>query len=983
MRRVCLAAVLLLAARAPAAADFDRDVAPLIARRCLDCHSGADPKGGLDLSRKKAALATLTAGKPDDSTLYQRVRDGEMPPKKTLSASEKATLRDWIAGGAKWGSDPIDPFRVTTDGRAGYDWWSLCAVVRAAPPAVRDAAWARNPIDRFILAKLEAKRLSPSPEADRRTLIRRLSFDLTGLPPTPEDVAAFVSDRAPDAYERVVDRLLSSPGYGERWARHWLDVVRFGESDGFERDLPRYNAWPYRDWVVNALNAGLSYDEFVRLQLAGDVLKPDDPDALAATGFLVAGPHDIVVPVSENMKASMRQDELEDVVGTVGQTFLGLTVHCARCHDHKFDPVSQKDYYRLASSLAGVGFGERPFASKTDRDLPAKLSASAEKLRQQIAAIEEPVRRKLLAEKRKDKAAGPRALAEWDFTVSLDDCVGKLHAKLHGGAKRDQGGIRLDGKTAFVSTAPLAASLGAKTLEAWVKLDNLMQAGGGVISVQTTDGNVFDAIVFGERQKGRWMPGSDGFRRTRDLIGPAEVEATKRAVHVAIVYHADGTVTAYRDGKPYGKPYRADHAQTFAAGKAQVVFGLRHGPVGGNKMLAGTVTRARLYDRALSADEVAASAGLPVFQAEEITSRLEDAQRRKRQALLEEVGKLDTGRAAIESRLAQKTYAVTPSQPPLTHVLARGAVTAKGEVVSAEVPAALPALTPNRLKADAPEGERRAALAKWVTDSKNPLFARVIVNRLWHYHFGLGLVETTSDLGFNGGRPSHPELLDWLAGELVRQGFSLKAMHRLIVTSAAYRQASKPRKEAQLIDADNRLVWRHSPVRLEAEAVRDAILSTSGELDRQMGGRPYLDFRTYFFKGTQFYDALAEIGPTFARRSLYRMWARGGRSPLLDTLDCPDPSTTTPRRARTTTPLQALALFNNAFVLDQADHFAARVRREAGNDADKQIERVYALAYGRAPTEREWALVRPFVKEHGLEALGRVIFNTSEFVQAD
>ena len=977
---------LALAGPASAAApDFDREVAPLLARRCLDCHSGPKPRGRLDLSRHRSARKALAPGPLADSLLWQRVRDDEMPPKKHLPASEKAILRAWVASGARWGSDPIDPFRITTTARAGYDWWALQAVSRPAAPPLPAGTAARNPVDRFILAKLQARGLAPSAQANRRTLIRRVTFDLTGLPPTPEEVDAFVADRRPDAYERLVDRLLASPAYGERWARHWLDVVRFGESDGFERDLPRYNAWPYRDWVARALNAGLPYDQFVRLQLAGDVLAQDDPDAVAATGFLVAGPHDIVLPVSKTMKATMRQDELEDVAATVGQAFLGLTVHCARCHDHKFDPVSQKDYYRLVSALSGIGHGERPLPRAADQVELGRLRRRRQEVRRDRDAIEGPVRRALLAEKRGTAPAGPAPLADWDFTAGLEDRLGKLHGTAHGAVRRDRDGLHLDGKSAYVTTAPLAKDLQARTLEAWVRLDGLEQRGGGVIGVQTSDGQRFDSIVFGERQPGRWMPGSELFRRTRDLAGPAETDAGQRFVHVAIVYRADGTIAAYRDGKPHGRPYRADGVQTFRADGAQVIFGMRHGTAaGGNRMLAGLIRRARLYDRALSALEVAASAGLPVVLPEEVPPRLAPAVRARHRLLLAELAQLERRLVELEALSRSKVYAVVPLVPGPTHVLARGAVTAKGEVVAAEVPTALAGrLAPTRLAADAPEARRRLALARWITDASNPLFARVIVNRLWHYHFGTGLVETTSDLGFNGGRPSHPELLDWLAGELVGREFRLKPLHRLLVTSATYRQVAAPRREALAVDADNRLLWRRSPTRLEAESVRDAMLAVSGQLDRRLGGPPYLDFRTCFFKGTQFYDPVEQVGPSFNRRSLYRMWARGGRSPFLDTLDCPDPSTTTPVRARTTTPLQALTLLNNAFVLHQAERFAERLRREAGRTVDLQVSRAYLLACGRAPTRRERDLVRPFVERHGLEALCRVIFNTSEFVQVD
>ncbi len=346
---------------------FTKHVAPVLIRRCLECHSGGDPKGGLDLSTSQAARAggdsgpAIVAGKPKESLLWRRVSENEMPPKRPLPEAEKNVLRDWIAAGGAW-SGELDTFRFTTGKRAGYDWWALQPLSDPSPPAVAAAdGWSRNGIDRFIVSKLAAHKLLPAPEADRRTLIRRLSFDLLGLPPTPEEAAAFESDARPGAYERLVDRLLASPHYGIRWGRHWLDVARFGESQGFERDKIRENAWPYRDWVIDAFNSDMPYDEFVRRQIAGDAFYRNDGASIVATGFLVAGPYDEVGQNQQSaaMKAVVRQDELEDIVSLVSQTFLGLTANCARCHDHKFDPVRQREYYQLAAALEGVRHGSR------------------------------------------------------------------------------------------------------------------------------------------------------------------------------------------------------------------------------------------------------------------------------------------------------------------------------------------------------------------------------------------------------------------------------------------------------------------------------------------------------------------------------------------------------------------------------------------------------------------------------------------------
>ncbi len=704
--------------RADDPSGFDSGVAPILARRCLDCHSGPDPKGKLDLSGRAAAFAggkagpAIVAGRPEESPLWDRVESGEMPPKAPLPEAEKAALRDWIASGARWGGDPIDAFRVTTARRAGRDWWSLRPVSRPESPAVRDPSWARSPVDPFVLAKLEASGLAPAPEATRGALIRRVTFDLTGLPPTPGEVDAFLADPSPVAYESLVDRLLGSPQLGVRWARWWLDLARFGESHGFEFDEFRPDAWRYRDWVVDAFNRDLPFDEFARLQMAGDVLKPGDPSAVEATGFLVAGAYDTVGQnqLSEARKAVVRADEIEDIVGTVGQAFLGLTVHCARCHDHKFDPIRQAEYYRMASALGGVRAGTRDLDPAGSRPRGPKAARG-----------------------RKAYAVAPR-----------EPGVGKVHLR-------------------------------------------------------------------------------------------------------------------------------------------------------GNPAQPGD---------AVSAGGVAAVSGAPA----------------------------DFG-----------------------------------------------------LAPDAPEATRRARLAGWVAGPDNPLFARTIANRLWQAHFGVGLVETPSDLGFNGGIPSHPELLDRLASEIRERGWSLKAMHRLIVTSAAYRQSSRPDPAASAKDAGDRLVWRKAPARLEAEMVRDAMLAVSGKLDPRLGGPSFMDHAMVRPPGSasMLYVQAAPGEPGHDRRTLYRAWSRGGRSALLDAFDCPDPSATSPRRAVTTTPLQALAMMNNALVLHLADASAGRLAREAGPEPARQVELAYRLAFGRGPEPEERDQAVRVVARFGAATLARALFNSGEFLYLD
>jgi hypothetical protein len=706
-------------ARDPAAVRaFDEQVAPVLARHCLECHGATIHKGGLSLATENAARKggdsgpAVEPGEPEASPLWEHVASGDMPKGRPgLSDAEKGRLRKWIADGAKWGTPEIDPFTVSTDRRAGYDWWSLRPVRRADPPPVKRSDWPRNDVDRFVLARMEARGLTPAPEADRRTLIRRLSFDLIGLPPEPGEVERFVADRSPDAYETLVDRLLASPHHGARWARHWLDVIRFGESQGFEYNRIRDNAWRYRDWVVDAFNRDLPYDEFVKKQVAGDVLYPKDLDALIATGDLVCGTWDQPghLEGSESMRKSVRQDALEEMVATLGQSLLGLTINCARCHDHKFEPISQKEYYQVAALLGGVTQEEK-----------------------------------------------------------------------------ERGKI------------PLSPS-----------------------------------------------------------------------------------------------------GQANFSGVAHVVI---------------------------------------------------------------------------------------PRQPPVFSVLERGDHRKPREVVA---PAGLKALSgldaDFGLAADSPEGQRRAALARWLSDPRNPLTARVFVNRLWYHHFGQGLVETPSDFGFNGGRPSHPELLDFLASRFVDGGWRIKEVHRLLVTSAAYRQDSRVRDErAEGLDAENRLLWRANRRRLEGEAVRDAALAVAGALNPKVGGPSFRDVTVKLgSQNHEFTDPTGEFSEAVNRRTLYRLWARSGTHPLLDSLDCPDPSVMAPRRTRTITPLQALSMSNNPFMEKCAERFAARIRHDAGGDEAKQVEHAWRLAFARPPGDREARAARSFVAKHGLDGLCLVLFNANEFLFID
>jgi hypothetical protein len=966
--------------------DFDKQIAPILVSHCLECHQGSEPKGGLNLTELSLLMKggdggeAVVAGKAADSLLWERVSSDEMPPEHPLGKQEKDSLKQWIQEGVNWGRTPLDLFSITTDRRAGRDWWSLQPLRNVTPPAI-DSGWGYNSIDKFVYKNLVTKKLQPSPEADRRVLIRRLSYDLIGLPPTPQDVDAFVNDASGNAYGKLVDRLLDSPHYGERWGRHWLDVVHFGESNGFEYNQPRNNAWPYRNWVIDAFNKDMPYDEFVRQQVAGDVLAPDSGGTIAV-GCLVTGPHNTTKPSNDTMRKTMRQDEMEDMIGMVNQAFLGMTTNCARCHDHKFDPISSRDYYSMASALAGVEFGER------DVRLDEKAVQKAAQLKTKIAGLQAKLNlleqgAREAAVKGDDKDAsphvGPQPFAAWNFQTDSSDQVGTMDVTLVGGAKREAEGLVLDGKGAFARTKRLSKPLSEKTLEAWIRVDDLNQGGGGVISLQTSNGLIFDSIVFAEREPKRWMAGSDGFSRYESFEASDETDR-ENLIHLAITYAADGTITGYRNGVPYGRSYKKN-LPTYAAKTSEVVFGLRHGvEAGGNRMFQGTVAQARLYDRALSAAEVSDSAqsnGIHIVTEAELIAQLSPQQREERVQLNRQIKQTQ---AILNSLENARVWTVQSIPAATVKVLGRGDVRREGEVVSPRGLSAIQTVEADfGLEPDAADRDRRLKLALWMTNPNNPLFSRVIVNRVWHYHFGAGIVSTPNDFGFNGGKPTHPLLLDWLAADLQANRWSLKHLHRLIVTSATYRQSSRMNSQAAAIDADNRYLWRKSPARMEGEALRDSMLAIAGNLDNTVGGKGYRDMREYKFKGSHFYDPIPQNQPEQFRRTIYRFSPRGAKRTMLDTFDCPDPSAITPKRAETTTPLQSLALMNNDFVLQMAEAAATRLQNNR-TETEEQVRELIRLAYSREAESQDIDRAIPFIQEHGLAAYCRVVFNSNELL---
>ncbi len=989
--------------------------AAVLERRCLQCHGPATQMGELDLSSREGALKGGTRGPalapsdPAGSLLLSRVAAEEMPPESPLSSSDKETLREWIASGAAW------PERIE-ERRAGTDWWSLQPLREPSPPRPRTATrqWMASPVDRWVLAGLEEAGLRPAPEAGRRDLIRRASFALTGLPPEPEEVDAFEKDSSPDAYETLLDRLLASPRYGERWARHWLDLVRYAESEGFERDLPRYHAWPYRDYVIRSFNRDKSYLQFAREQMAGDVMEPATRDGVVATTMLTLGPVDAVGLTSAipQERASIREDMLEEMLGTVTQTFLGLTVNCARCHDHKFDPILQEEYYRMKSAFQAVWPPTRPvpeqgldvlfphgsplLAPEEKRSRDARRASLESRTEAARAALGDLYRGARPAETFDD---APVPLARWTFETDGRADFAPLHLKLVGQVETSEGKLRRkalpedapgdelveedgpDGGPGFGVSRMLGKEIRAKTLEAWLDVQGMPETAATVMEIRGLSGYrgaSVDGIRFVAGDNPRWDNSSIGSFRSKDTGGPPEKFEPGAQVHVAIAYDGDGTITVFRNGAVYGEPYKPDNGipagrlQVYRAGDALVRF-----PASEHLHVA----EARLYDFALSGDEVEASfrKGIREFPPADLLARMNSADSRRVAELEEELEGLRRELSSIpEPELAHG--AVIQGVEP-TYVLIRGSVAQPGKRVEAAGLSCVSGLSAELdLAADASEGARRKAIAEWIANPRNPLFARVIVNRLWQQHLGRGFVDNPSDFGYNGGPPSHPELLDWLASDLVRNGWSLKALHKRILMSRTYRQASRFDEAAASADADNRLLWRFTPRRLDAESVRDGMLAVAGDLNGSMHGPSFRPFEYGEKRGSlKSYVLTSEDTPAMRRRTVYRMNVITGGDPMLEALDCPLPSVKAPRRRSTTTALQALSLMNNAFVQQRARGFARRLQEEASS-LDGRIRRAFDLAFGRKPDDREMDSSRPLVERHGLDALCWGILNASEFL---
>lgn len=979
--KALLLAPLLGAGAADADDFFAAKIEPLLKERCYKCHSheSGKMKGGLTLDSKSGWEEggddgpAIVPGKPDESLLIKMVRwsdaDHQMPPKERLPAAELALLTDWVQRGAP---DPRTSTARPAAPPTEQTWWSLKPLVKPALPVVEGLA-AANPVDQFIRARLAERKITPSPAADRRTLIRRVTFDLHGLPPTLPEVEAFEKDTNPQAYEHLVDRLLASPRYGERWARHWLDTTHFAETHGCGHDLPRDHAWRFRDYVIDSLNRDTPWPRFVREQLAADRFFPEEPRLTAALGFLGAGVFDH--SAFETAPINFDYLDRDDLVTQTMGAFTSTTANCARCHAHKFDPITQEDYYALQADFAGIvegniGYDEDAGVARQRKHWQDLLAAAESQEKALLLATETTA---LVADWETNRQA-PVAWSALDYEsfVSTEGATLSRNGEVivSGKARPDKD---IDVITASTSLERVTA------LRLDVLADkSLPKEGPG----RQENGN----LTLGEFEAQAFEPGATKPFNLKFSRATADFNQQGWAVSAAI----DGNpATGWGIYPAVGQSHVAvfELAEPLAVKAAtKLVISLKQQSTPGH--LIGR------FKLSATSENPARAAAMPALAEEAL--KLPAAQRTdaQRLALATHVVRIQADEALQKLPPQSFVYAAgkqaevllavgkgkprTIAKPKVVNILKRGEFDKPiGEAQSGALSAITALQGRFQLVHPDDESERRAALADWIADDKNPLTWRSIANRVWHYHFGRGLCDTPNDFGRMGGVPSHPELLDWLAAELRDSGGSLKHLHRLIVTSAAYRQDSKYREDAAKLDGDNRLLWRMNRLRLDADSYRDFVLSTAGELDFTMGGPSVRQFVTgppVQLTPTVDYTAYDWASLPRHRRSIYRFVWRGVPDPFMDVLDFPDLGMLAPARGFSASSLQSLALYNNAFVL----HFSS----ELGNQVTSPAEAVRRILL-RDPRNSELQDFTAYANQRGLAALCRVLVNSNEFLFVD
>jgi mono/diheme cytochrome c family protein len=997
---------------APAArtVDFVTDIQPIFEANCWKCHGPEKQKGGYRLDDRKVALTggddhapNIHPGKSAESPLIQFVAgldpEMRMPSKgDPLTAEQIGLLRAWIDQGAVW------PESATLAKKDPLDWWSLKPLARPSVPVVVGRPKARNPIDAFIGAKLADKKLWPSIDTDARTLIRRMTYDLTGLPPSPEAVEAFAEEAVNDwqaAINHLADRLLASPRYGERWARHWLDVVHYGDTHGYDKDKLRPNAWPYRDYVIGALNNDKPYAQFVQEQTAGDALFPNTEDGTNALGFIAAGPWDFIghaeLPEAKLDGKIARLLDRDDMVSNTMNTFCAITVQCARCHNHKFDPVKQEDYYRLQAVFAALDRADKQYdldpavAQKRQELMPRKVALEKEKKEleakrgggagEKIVLLE-----KLISDFKKGNQAVERA--EFGFHSSIvhkQDEVKWIQV--------DLGASMPMAKIVYVGCHDNFNNIGAGfgfPVRFKIEIgDDPKFATGVTVIEDRTQADVPNPGVkprtteFGGKSARyiRFTATKLALRQNDYILALAELQALdasgRNVALGAAVTSSDTTNVPTRwstrnlvDGYYYGHRAEATPERIAALEKEREALLAAH------------------PDDPVAAELIAVEKRLAA-----VTAELRTLPAPK----VVYAGTVHTGTGSFSGTGA------SGGKPRPIFVLKRGDVRQPAEEVGPGTVPISRELPAQFAEADGqPESARRVALAKWITDERNPLTWRVIVNRVWQYHFGRGLVDSPNDFGRMGQQPTHPELLDWLAVEFRDGGGSLKKLHRLIVTSATYRQISSnseppcpcdegdpdaalpPPHPAAAIDADNTLLWRMNRRKLDAESMHDSVLAVAGKLDLTMGGPGFQDFVIEHPEHSPHYEyALHNVDdPKSLRRSIYRFIVRSQPQPLMTVLDCADPSMSVDKRNESVNALQALAIRNNRLIVAMGRHFAERVAQLA-SDPEAQVAAAFRLALQRAPKPAESAELASYIKQYGLANTCRLIFSLNEFAFVD
>lgn len=881
---------------------FEAKVRPILAAHCLGCHGPEKQKAGLRLDSKPSMLRggdsgpAVQPGDPEASRLIEVIRyhdDVKMPPKGKLKEFEIASLTEWVKTGAVWPEPGPDVRSLATQSAPKLSpvdraFWSFRPVKAAVPPAVKNDTWPKSAIDHFVLARLEETGLQPVGAADKRTLIRRATFDLTGLPPTPEEVSTFLADDDSDAFERLINRLLASPHYGERWGRHWLDVARYGEDQAhtFEARLYPYG-YRYRDWVVNALNADMPYDQFIIEQIAGDLVDgPGHAERRAAVGLFALGPVYYGRAVL---------DELDDRVDTLCRGFLGLTVACARCHDHKFDPVTQRDYYALAGIFASTTYKEYPKA-------PAEEIKRYEEAQAAIASKTKEIPEFLKAESMR-----------WSDSATAESARYIVAAWTLVNRRRTQPDLTTD---SFAKNEQLEALF----LDRWVKF--LYREG--------KDERPYLA---------RWRELVARQDRAKDLSADAAAKAEVSKVAGALQEYIQASLRLRDALKQF---------QTAASANNP-----------------GTKTHSEPAPSTTTPDaelirELAGSEGIYALPRTEVERRLPDASKaalRARKAELEKLKKEAPPKYAV-------THSLTDGESPADmKVHLRGNPATLGEVAPRGFLEVLSADAAPRFR----QGSGRLELARAIASADNPLTARVMVNRVWEHHFGRGLVGTPSNFGKLGERPSHAELLDYLAARFVAQGWSLKALHREIMLSSTYQLGNDVDSRNHEVDPDNTLLWRANRRRLEVEAWRDAMLAVSGQLDGRLGG-----------------PSVRLVSPENRRRTIYAAISRHDLDGLLRLFDFPDPNITSDRRTTTTVPLQQLFVLNSPFMERQAGSLAARLTADPSEPNAVRIRRAFPILFGRPATEGDVALGLEFLTGPSRwEQYAQVLLGSNEFAFVD